>query len=51
MLDVIRVAAAAMVAAAHLTQNYFSEGLPDLTFLARVSVAIFFVLSGFVIGT
>jgi peptidoglycan/LPS O-acetylase OafA/YrhL len=49
VLDVIRVAAAAMVAAAHLTQSYFSKGLPDLTFLARASVAIFFVLSGFVI--
>ena len=49
MLDVIRVAAAATVAAAHLTQSHFSEGLPDLTVLARASVAIFFVLSGFVI--
>jgi peptidoglycan/LPS O-acetylase OafA/YrhL len=49
MLDVIRVAAAAMVAGAHLTQSYFSEGFPDLTFLGRASVAIFFVLSGFVI--
>ena len=49
MLDVIRVGASALVAVGHLTQPYFSSGMPALTPLARASVAIFFVLSGFVI--
>jgi peptidoglycan/LPS O-acetylase OafA/YrhL len=48
-LDAIRVAAAAVVAFAHLTQKYFSTGWTDLTVYARCSVAVFFVLSGFVI--
>ena len=49
MLDVIRVVAAAVVALGHLTQSTFSKGWPDLTPLARCSVAVFFLLSGFVI--
>jgi len=49
LLDIIRISAAAMVAAGHLTQPFFSDNWPDLTFLAQGSVAVFFVLSGFVI--
>jgi peptidoglycan/LPS O-acetylase OafA/YrhL len=49
MLDIIRVAAAMVVALAHITQPYFSTGWPDLTRYAEGAVAIFFVLSGFVI--
>ena len=48
-LDVIRFAAAVMVAAGHLTQKYFSTGWRDHTTLAVHAVGIFFVLSGFVI--
>ncbi len=48
-LDVIRVTASAAVAFGHLTQKYFSTGWTDVTWIARCSVAIFFVLSGFVI--
>jgi len=48
-LDVIRLVAAAVVAFGHLTQNFFSTGWTDLTFAARCSVAVFFLLSGFVI--
>jgi peptidoglycan/LPS O-acetylase OafA/YrhL len=48
-LDVIRFAAAVMVACGHLTQKYFSTGWQDHTTLAVNAVAIFFVLSGFVI--
>ena len=49
LLDVIRISAAALVAVGHITQPYFSTGWPDLTFLAEGFVAVFFVLSGFVI--
>jgi peptidoglycan/LPS O-acetylase OafA/YrhL len=48
-LDVIRVVASAVVAFGHLTQSYFSTGWRDYTYLAQDSVAVFFVLSGFVI--
>src|ERR1700686_5894759 len=47
--DIVRISAACIVAGSHLTQPYFCAGLPDLTFLGRASVAVFFVLSGFVI--
>lgn len=49
LLDVIRTVAAMVVAFGHLTQSHFSTGWPDLTFLARDAVGVFFVLSGFVI--
>lgn len=49
MLDIIRVAAACVVAFGHLTRDPFSNGWPDLTFVARNAVSVFFVLSGFVI--
>lgn len=48
-LDIIRTLAAVVVAVGHLTQPYFSTRWPDLTYLAVDSVAVFFVLSGFVI--
>jgi peptidoglycan/LPS O-acetylase OafA/YrhL len=48
-LDVIRFAAAVMVACGHLTQHYFSSGWTDHTTYAVNAVGIFFVLSGFVI--
>lgn len=49
VLDIVRVGAAIAVAAGHITQRFFSTGLPDLVPISRASVAIFFVLSGFVI--
>jgi peptidoglycan/LPS O-acetylase OafA/YrhL len=49
LLDVVRFGAAVMVAVGHITQWHFSVGWPDLTTHAVESVAIFFVLSGFVI--
>jgi peptidoglycan/LPS O-acetylase OafA/YrhL len=49
MLDLIRITAAIVVAFGHISQHYFSAGWPDFTFLARCAVAVFFVLSGFVI--
>jgi peptidoglycan/LPS O-acetylase OafA/YrhL len=45
----LRIGAAAIVTVGHLTQPYFSTGWPNLTFLGRIAVAVFFVLSGFVI--
>jgi peptidoglycan/LPS O-acetylase OafA/YrhL len=48
-LDVIRVCAAMTVVIGHLTQPYFSQGLPNLVLVGRGAVAIFFILSGFVI--
>jgi peptidoglycan/LPS O-acetylase OafA/YrhL len=48
-LDVIRISAAALVALGHLTHRHLAVGWPDLLFMARASVAVFFVLSGFVI--
>lgn len=49
MLDVIRCVAAGAVAFGHLTQPFFSTGWPNLIFVARSAVAVFFLLSGFVI--
>jgi peptidoglycan/LPS O-acetylase OafA/YrhL len=49
MLDIIRVLASAIVAFAHLTQAPFSTGWKDVTDYGRDAVAVFFVLSGFVI--
>lgn len=49
LLDLVRIGAAILVAVGHLTQPFFSVGWPDLTYLARAAVAVFFVLSGFVI--
>src|ERR1700724_3418473 len=49
LLDVVRFGASMMVTVGHITQWHFSVGWPDLTVHAAESVAIFFVLSGFVI--
>ncbi len=49
LLDVVRFGASVLVAIGHLTQSHFSTGWPDLTTRAVESVAVFFVLSGFVI--
>ncbi len=49
VLDIVRVGAAIAVAGGHITQRFFSTGLPDLVPISRASVAVFFVLSGFVI--
>ncbi len=49
LLDIVRFGAAVVVAVGHLTQSHFSTGWPDLTLRAVQSVAVFFVLSGFVI--
>jgi peptidoglycan/LPS O-acetylase OafA/YrhL len=48
-LDVIRVGAAIIVVIGHITQPYFSIGLPNLIYFGRSAVVFFFVLSGFVI--
>jgi peptidoglycan/LPS O-acetylase OafA/YrhL len=48
-LDVVRITAAAVVAAGHLTLWHFSSGWPDLSSMGKASVGVFFVLSGFVI--
>jgi peptidoglycan/LPS O-acetylase OafA/YrhL len=48
-LDVIRVGAAIVVVIGHLTQSMFSFGIPNLVLIGRGAVAIFFILSGFVI--
>jgi peptidoglycan/LPS O-acetylase OafA/YrhL len=49
LLDIIRVTAAAAVAFGHLTQPYFSSSGRDMTAIAFYAVAVFFMLSGFVI--
>jgi peptidoglycan/LPS O-acetylase OafA/YrhL len=49
LLDVVRFGASVLVAIGHLSQNHFSSGWPDLTTRAVEAVAVFFVLSGFVI--
>lgn len=49
LLDIVRFGASVLVAIGHLTQDHFSTGWPDLTTRAVESVAVFFVLSGFVI--
>ena len=48
-LDAIRVGAAGTVAFCHLTQSPFSIGWHDRSDIARRAVAVFFLLSGFVI--
>jgi len=48
-LDVVRLAAAVVVALGHLTQGEFSSGWRDVTEYAVESVMAFFLLSGFVI--
>lgn len=49
LLDVVRFGASLMVAIGHLTQPFFSTGWPNLITHAVEAVAVFFVLSGFVI--
>ncbi|HQQ62024.1 MAG TPA: acyltransferase [Pseudomonadales bacterium] len=49
LLDLLRFLAALLVVVGHLTQSYFSRGWPNLTSLSFNMVAVFFVLSGFVI--
>jgi peptidoglycan/LPS O-acetylase OafA/YrhL len=49
LLDLLRFLAALLVVAGHITQPYFSKGWPNLTGMAFSMVAVFFVLSGFVI--
>lgn len=49
MLDLVRVLASVVVAYGHLSQSYFGTGWQDQTGMARKSVSVFFVLSGFVI--
>lgn len=48
-LDLLRFLAAFLVVAGHLTLPYFSKGWPNLVGMAYSMVAVFFVLSGFVI--
>jgi peptidoglycan/LPS O-acetylase OafA/YrhL len=49
LLDALRFLAASTVAIGHSTQHYFNIGWPGATRLAIESVAVFFLLSGFVI--
>jgi peptidoglycan/LPS O-acetylase OafA/YrhL len=49
MLDVIRISASITVAYAHLSQEQFGADWANATHYARNAVAVFFVLSGFVI--
>ena len=49
LLDVLRLASAIVIAAAHLTQSYFSTGWPDLTENGRPALVMLFLLSGLVI--
>jgi len=49
LLDALRFLAASTVAIGHLSQHYFNIGWPGATRLAIESVAVFFLLSGFVI--
>ena len=49
-LDVIRFGSALVIAVVHIAQSYFSIGWPDLvTSVGLPAVAVFFILSGFVI--
>jgi peptidoglycan/LPS O-acetylase OafA/YrhL len=48
-LDVVRLAAALVVAFGHLTQRFFSSGWPNRIAWATNAVTVFFLLSGFVI--
>jgi peptidoglycan/LPS O-acetylase OafA/YrhL len=50
VLDIVRFAAAIMVAVGHYTLPMFSAGLPLLITYAAAAVGVFFVLSGFVIS-
>ena len=50
LLDVVRLLAALTVAIGHLSQNYFTTGWPPVLMeYAQAAVAVFFVLSGFMI--
>ncbi len=49
-LDLLRVCAALGVVVAHVSSRRFSSRLPDLDFVGHASVAVFFVMSGFVIA-
>lgn len=49
LLDIVRFAAAIAVAVGHFTSSTFSTHWPYLINLAFGAVAVFFVLSGFVI--
>jgi len=49
LLDTLRFLAASTVAIGHMSQHYFNTGWPGATRLAIESVAVFFLLSGFVI--
>ena len=48
-LDLIRFTAALTVAYGHMTQGFFSHGWVDRTMWGVKAVAVFFILSGFVI--
>ena len=48
-LDLVRVLSAIFVVYGHITQPFFSSGSRDMTFLATMSVGVFFALSGFLI--
>ena len=49
LLDIVRFAAAFMVAFGHISQGFFSQDTKNLTTYAYDAVSVFFVLSGFVI--
>ena len=49
LLDVLRLASAIVIAAAHLTQSYSSTGWPDLTENGRPALVMLFLLPGLVI--
>ena len=49
LLDIIRFAAALMVAVGHSSQPFFGNAMRDVVSLASGAVGVFFVLSGFVI--
>ena len=50
LLDLVRLLAAFTVAVGHLSQNYFTTGWPPVLMQdAQAAVAVFFVLSGFMI--
>jgi peptidoglycan/LPS O-acetylase OafA/YrhL len=49
LLDVLRLAAAIVIAGVHLTQPLFSIGWPDLTDYGKPALVMLFLLSGLVI--
>jgi peptidoglycan/LPS O-acetylase OafA/YrhL len=49
-LDAVRVSAALGVVVSHVTSDRFSSTLPDLGSLGHACVAVFFVLSGYVVA-